>query len=84
MTFQGDPTRNGNSVLKALVVAAIAIVAYWSSTGGFEAIDVPGTVPTVTTTLVGSSTTSAPATTTTMAPTTTTAALLTTTSTPSG
>jgi hypothetical protein len=72
VTYQGDPTRSGSSVLKALVVIAIVLVAYWASTGGFDSIDVPGINPVVTTTMAESSTTATlEITTTTFGPTTT-------------
>ena len=74
VTYQGDPTRSGSSVLKALVVITIVLVAYWASTGGFDSIVVPGTIPVVTSTVAESSTIATlETTTTTLGPTTTSA-----------
>lgn len=50
MTFQGEPDRRGSSVLKALVVITIFLVAYWAATGGLDRIEVPSPTPTSSTT----------------------------------
>lgn len=47
MTFQGDQVKASNSVLKALVVTAILLIAWWAARGGYESI--PAQEPTATT-----------------------------------
>lgn len=52
MTYDGQPTRSGSNVLRALVILMIAWVAYWASTGGLNEIPAVESAPAVTTTTV--------------------------------
>jgi hypothetical protein len=47
VTYQGDTTKTGNRVLKALVVLAIVFIAWWAARGGYD--QVPTITPTSTT-----------------------------------
>lgn len=43
MTYNGQPTRSTNTVMKVLVIIAIVWVAFWAVNGGLEEITVPET-----------------------------------------
>ena len=51
MTYQGQPSRSSNIVLKVLVVATIVWVAYWAATGGIDEIPMPETTAATSTTV---------------------------------
>jgi hypothetical protein len=71
VSFQSEPTSSGNTLLKALVVVTIALLAFWAANGGYDSIDVPGYVPpstTTTTFVVDTSSTTIPFPTTTTLP----------------
>lgn len=40
MTYQGQPVGSSALVLRALIIIAIALVAYWAATGGLDEIPV--------------------------------------------
>ncbi len=40
MTYETQPSRGGNAVLKILVAGTVVLVAYWAATGGFDRIEV--------------------------------------------
>lgn len=53
MTYEGQPTRAGSNIIKALVVITIAWVAYWAASGGLDEIAIPEPAPVTSTTLAG-------------------------------
>jgi hypothetical protein len=50
VTYEGNPARRGNQVMKVLVIITIALVAYWAVNGGLDEITVSDTAATNTVT----------------------------------
>jgi len=52
VTYDGQPTRTGNNILRVLVIVTITWVTWWAVTGGLDQIPIAESSPKVTSTTV--------------------------------